>query len=453
MPGRKKQTSRVLILLTVLLSLVFSVTLTQSSANPDDISRTQNIPDVIVADNVSKETVPADVSTEEFQKETENKAADTKDFSTSRNTEKKKAEESTQQPAGTWIPEDGKWYYQINDYYKTGWLYEDNNWYYFDKTGVMQIGWVESQKRWFFMDEDGIMQTGWIEDGGKWYHMDDEGVMQTGWLEEENQWYYLNKDGDMQIGWLKSNDKWYYFNANGTMATGWIVESGKRYFLQDDGVWDPAAVPDASTIPDAPEGAMIALTYDDGPGMYTDRLLNTLEKNGAKATFFMVGENIPNYPAAIQRMEALGCELGNHTMTHQDLATLKEEEITQQIDGVNQALTDIIGHGATLVRPPYGSSNDTVTSTVSLPLILWSMDTLDWKTLDIPSTVDTVFSSVKDGDVILMHDIHETSVAASEIIIPALVEKGYKLVTVSELAAAKGITLNNGVLYGGMGQN
>lgn len=449
MPGRKKRTSRVLILLTVLLCLFFGGTFTQSAAGPDGISYRKSIPDIIVADNQSPEAM-SDEADKDFQEE----ATDTEDP-----TEQKEASDSkpsqdqeADAPAGKWILEYGQWYYQINDYYKTGWLYENNNWYYFDKSGVMQIGWVESQKRWFYLDEDGIMQTGWVQSKGKWYHMDEEGAMQTGWLEDDNQWYYLNEDGAMQIGWLKLGDKWYYLNANGTMATGWIVDNGKRYFLQENGVWDPSAVPDASSIPEAPEGAMVALTYDDGPGMYTDRLLNTLEANGAKATFFMVGQNIPNYPSTIARMEALGCELGNHTLDHKDLSTLTEEEIQAQVDGVNQMLTDIVGHGATVVRPPYGSANDTVKATVGLPLILWSMDTLDWKTLDIPSTVDTVFSTIQDGDIILMHDIHETSVAASEIIIPALIEKGYQLVTVSELASAKGVTLGTGVLYGNMNQ-
>lgn len=465
MPGRKKRTSRVLILLTVLLSLFFSATLTQSSANPTAVSSEKQMPDIIVAENTQEKSQTAELTDSgltdgDFQGEANTDDPAKKDeetFQNSQNTAKdadeSSAEEPEEEPIGDWILDNGSWYYQIHDYYKTGWLYEDDKWYYFDKTGVMQTGWVESQKRWFFMDEDGIMQTGWVQTGGKWYHMDEEGIMQTGWLEVDGQWYYLSDKGDMRTGWIQIGDKWYYFNSNGTMATGWIVANGKRYFLQDNGVWDPAAVPDAASIPEAPEGAMVALTYDDGPGLYTDRLLDTLEANNAKATFFMLGENIPNYPSTIQRMEALGCELGNHTANHKDLAALTQEEITAQVGQVDQALTDIVGHGSTLVRPPYGSANDLVKSTVQVPLILWSMDTLDWKTLDIPSTVDTVFTNIKDGDIILMHDIHETSVAASEIIIPALVEKGYQLVTVSELAAAKGIEMHTGILYGNMGQN
>lgn len=466
MPGRKKRTSRVLILITVLLSLLFSATLTQSSANPVAVRSGERMPDIIVADNTSEESQPKELTDGSFQDKASEDGANTDDpakkeeetFSNSQSSADTSGnlDDGTQAeaaPLGTWILDGGDWYYQINDYYKTGWLFEDNHWYYFDKTGVMQTGWVDSQKRWFFMDEDGIMQTGWIQTGGKWYHLDDEGIMQTGWLEVEDQWYYLSEKGDMQTGWLQLNDCWYYLNSNGTMATGWIVANGKRYFLQENGVWDPTAVPDAGSIPDAPQGAMVALTFDDGPGMYTDRLLDALEKSNAKATFFMVGENIPKYPSAIQRMDALGCELGNHTANHKDLTELTEEEIGAQVGQVDQALTDIVGHGSTLVRPPYGAANDLVKSTVQVPLVLWSMDTLDWKTLDIQSTVDTVFTNIKDGDIILMHDIHETSVAAAEIIIPALVEKGYQLVTVSEMAAAKGTELHTGILYGSMGQD
>ena len=109
---------------------------------------------------------------------------------------------------------------------------------------------------------------------------------------------------------------------------------------------------------------------------------------------------------------------------------------------------NLTGQGATVVRPPYGSVNDTVKATVGTPMILWSIDTLDWKTQDVQSTVEEVMNNVQDGSIILMHDIYSTSVDAAEILSPQLIEDGYQLVTVHELAAAHGKELNPGVTYG-----
>ncbi len=101
-----------------------------------------------------------------------------------------------------------------------------------------------------------------------------------------------------------------------------------------------------------------------------------------------------------------------------------------------------------MVRPPYGSVNDTVESTVGTPMILWSIDTLDWKTQDVESTVEEVMNNVKDGSIILMHDIFSTSVDAAEILIPQLIEEGYQLVTVHELASLhQAQNLSTGVTY------
>lgn len=104
------------------------------------------------------------------------------------------------------------------------------------------------------------------------------------------------------------------------------------------------------------------------------------------------------------------------------------------------------------MRPPYGSVNDTVKSAINLPLILWSIDTLDWKTLNAESTVEEVMNNVTDGSVILMHDIFSTSVDAAEILIPQLIEKGYQLVTVHELAALHQTELSAGVTYSEFGE-
>lgn len=368
-----------------------------------------------------------------------------------------------------WIEDNGHTYYLgENGAMATGWLDWDGNTYYFDSSGGMAVGWITVDDKSYYMREDGAMTIGWLTDGGKsyfmnadgskavstWiesegkrYYLDEEGTLKpAGWISLDNTWFYIQSDGSAATGWLQLGDKWYYLKNDGAMATGWITDdNGKAYFLKNNGVWDPGAKKEA---PSTGGGPMVALTFDDGPGKYTDGILSVLEQNGSKATFFMLGKLIPRYPDVVKRMKALGCELGNHSYDHSDLSKLGDSDVSAQINNTNQALIDLTGEGASCVRPPYGAFNATVRSTSNAPLILWSIDTLDWKTRDTQTTIDTVLNNVKDGDIVLMHDIHEPSARAAETLIPALKEMGYQLVTVSELAAAKGIPLENGKAYG-----
>lgn len=146
-------------------------------------------------------------------------------------------------------------------------------------------------------------------------------------------------------------------------------------------------------------------------------------------------------------MEEIGCEIGNHTNTHANLTKLDVAGINNEIGTVDQLLADIIGRGATVIRPPWGEKNDTVKSTVQNPLIMWSIDTLDWKTRNAESTISTVMNNVGDGDIILMHDIHTQSVDAAIQLIPKLQAAGYQLVTVSELAQSRNINMEKGGVY------
>ena len=298
--------------------------------------------------------------------------------------------------------------------------------------------WTASGSDWTFL-VDGNAYTGWLTDtDGKRYYFDKAGIMQTGWVDVENKRYYMDLDGIMQTGDITVDGKTYHLNADGSLQG-----------------YEPSAVTAQSDSSDKKSKKKkkttqktIALTFDDGPSSFTDRLLDCLEANNAKATFFMVGKEILSFPDEVKRMKALGCELGNHTYDHTDLATLSASDISSQISKVDQELVNLTGQGATVVRPPYGSVNDTVKATVGTPMILWSIDTLDWKTQDVQATVEEVMNNVQDGSIILMHDIYSTSVDAAEILIPQLIEDGYQLVTVHELAAAHGKELNPGVTYG-----
>ena len=191
-----------------------------------------------------------------------------------------------------------------------------------------------------------------------------------------------------------------------------------------------------------PSRPMIALTFDDGPAAPDNRILAALEAVGGRATFFMVGQNVKGHPDIIRRMMADGCELGNHSWSHPQLNKLSAGEVRSQINRTNDAIAAVAGHGATVMRCPYGATGGSVKSVLGdmgYASILWSIDTLDWKTRNASSTVSSVLNNVKDGDIILMHSLYGATAEAVETMVPELVRRGYQLVTVSELAAARGV--------------
>lgn len=191
-----------------------------------------------------------------------------------------------------------------------------------------------------------------------------------------------------------------------------------------------------------PSRPMIALTFDDGPrASVTNRILDSLAANGGRATFFMVGTSINGNAAVIQRMVSQGCEVGNHTNDHKYLSKLGAEGITSQLGAVNQKVAAACGVSPVLMRPPGGYINDNtlaVLKNLGMPAIMWSIDTRDWQHRNPQKTIETVLTQVKDGDIILMHDLYETTAQAAEVLIPELTARGYQLVTVSELASYRG---------------
>lgn len=186
---------------------------------------------------------------------------------------------------------------------------------------------------------------------------------------------------------------------------------------------------------------VVALTFDDGPSKYTPQILDCLERYGATATFFATGNSVYAYPDVLRRASRAGMEIGNHTMNHQRLTSVSASVVLSQVNSNADVIEKVTGVRPTIVRPPYGSYNSSVIQTVNLPFILWSIDTLDWKTRNAQKTIDAVLSDVSDGDIILMHDLYVPTVQATEVLVPALMERGFDVVSVSELAKRKGITL------------
>lgn len=193
---------------------------------------------------------------------------------------------------------------------------------------------------------------------------------------------------------------------------------------------------------------MIALTFDDGPNApVTNRILDALAEYDSRATFFVVGNRLRNYPDTLKRILSEGSELGSHTYNHKSLTLLKSKEIKKELDAVDDRLLEMLGTKTQTLRPPYGAVNDLVRKAAKKPLIYWSIDTEDWKHRNAKTIVKHVMSQVQDGDIILFHDLYDTTAAAIERLVPKLIEEGYQLVTVSELFEAKGIPLENGIVY------
>lgn len=253
---------------------------------------------------------------------------------------------------------------------------------------------------------------------------------------------FKKTDGNFAANeFIVSQGEKYYFDENGEKLTGEQQIGIKKCVFAEDG----KLISEESTID--PNKPMVALTFDDGPGSETGKILEVLEKNNSRATFFMLGKNAKLYPDAVKKMQEIGCELGNHTNTHPQLTKLSAEQIKSEIGITAESVSAASGGFApTVIRPPYGAVNATVKENAGQPLIMWSVDTLDWKTRNVQSNIDAVLGA-KDGDIILMHDIHKQSVEAAVQVIPMLVAKGYQLVTVSELAEAKGFTMESGGKY------
>lgn len=197
-----------------------------------------------------------------------------------------------------------------------------------------------------------------------------------------------------------------------------------------------------------PSRPMVALTFDDGPfAPVGNQIMDCLAQYGGKATFFVVGSRVSAYGAEMQRMAAEGHEIGNHTYEHKTLTKLNGAQIQSQINLCNDAVQAACGVRPSLVRPPGGAKNNTVIANVQAPVIMWSIDTRDWKTRNAAKTVNAVMSQVRDGDIVLMHELYSQSGAAALEIIPRLTEAGYQLVTVSEMAALRGGAAPGGVYF------
>ena len=204
----------------------------------------------------------------------------------------------------------------------------------------------------------------------------------------------------------------------------------------------PAQIPRDETVP------LVALTFDDGPRSGTTAaLLDGLALREIPATFFLVGSCIPGREELVRRMAQEGHQIGIHTYDHVLVTGLSRRDFSRQMERTRSLLHEVLGDGTFWLRPPYGIVDASVRRWADSPLILWSVDPEDWKDKTVSRIVSSVLDQVKDGDIILMHDIYPTSVEAALRIADALSDRGFCFVTVEQLMALRGVTPQAGALY------
>ncbi len=184
---------------------------------------------------------------------------------------------------------------------------------------------------------------------------------------------------------------------------------------------------------------VIALTFDDGPKRETtERLLDILEKYDARATFFVVGSRAEKNKDILKRAYDLNCQIGNHSYSHSMLTKLTLDEAKTEINKTSNIVFEATGDYARVGRPPYGSLNHEIKEASKIDWFNWALDTYDWKTRDSDTIYKRIMENAENGDIILMHDLYDTTVEAVERVVPELAEKGYQFVTVKELIDIKG---------------
>lgn len=201
----------------------------------------------------------------------------------------------------------------------------------------------------------------------------------------------------------------------------------------------PGQRPSTAVGPDCTQETCVALTYDDGPGAETPTLVKSLVDAKAPATFFQLGQMVQANPEIGKQVASAGNEIGAHSYSHPNLAQQGDQRLHKEVGGTARILEEVYGRKPMIFRPPYGAHNKQVREVVrrsGAAIIQWDADTMDWKTRSTTQTVDSAVHgrAVQSGSIILMHDIHPSTVAAAPAIVDGLQKKGVTLVTVSELS-------------------
>ncbi|MDR1291835.1 MAG: polysaccharide deacetylase family protein [Clostridiales Family XIII bacterium] len=195
---------------------------------------------------------------------------------------------------------------------------------------------------------------------------------------------------------------------------------------------------------------MIALTFDDGPSQYTEHIVELLDRYDCRATFCVIGNRVGPQKGRVRAVAAQGSEVVGHSWDHKNLTSLSKKKIRRELKKTNQAIKSVTGVRPAMYRPPYGAYDEKVrkaSKKLHLALLTWSYDTKDWKSLDPKKVYGRIKKHAEGDQILLMHDIHESTAIAMDKVIPWLVGQGYELVTVSELMYYKGIDIKPGIVY------
>ncbi len=205
-----------------------------------------------------------------------------------------------------------------------------------------------------------------------------------------------------------------------------------------------------------PTRPMVALTFDDGPSEYTGEILDLLTQYGGAATFCIVGNRVSSYPDQIRAIAAQGSEIATHTWSHQKLTSLNSASMERQIMRPIEAVHEIVDAPVRFLRPPYGAVDSNVRAVarkLGMPIVLWSIDTEDWRTMNADKTARAILKNVKNGSIVLMHDVHQPTLQAMRTVIPELAARGYQMVTLSELYSVREGGAQPGVVYSHLDPN
>ncbi len=357
-----------------------------------------------------------------------------------------------------WISSEGGWWYQEADgsYPVSVWKKIGDFWYYFDDSGYMYTGWIKLNGHWFYLNTDGTMahdtwvgndylnsdgvwtetwgSTGWQMRGGNWYYFNDDGKPFTGWLKDGRDWYYLNTDGGLHYGWLQDGGDWYYMGEDGRMCIDWIWDND-WYLMGPDGKW-------------IYNNKIIYLTFDDGPGPYTDRLLGILDKYNVKATFFVTNA-FPAYRDCIGRAYNAGHTIAVHSATHNYRQIYASEAAYwSDFEYMQSIVVSQTGHRTNLFRFPGGSSNGVskfnpgIMTRLSYSSQAKGYVYFDWNVMsgDAGNTTSSTvcFSNLVQGvsannvSVVLCHDVKSYTVDSMESFIPWALSNGYTFIPLTE---------------------
>ena len=211
----------------------------------------------------------------------------------------------------------------------------------------------------------------------------------------------------------------------------------------------PLTAEGTDTEEDIVKVGLVAITFDDGPGPHTEKLLDGLKDTDAKVTFFIVGNRLEEYPEPMIRAYKDGHEIASHSWDHADLTKLSAAEIDENLQKVEDKVYELLGGniGTLNVRPPKGFVDEQTLSAIDAPIILWNVDTGDWQSRNAESVKQHIIDHAQDGAIILLHDLYESSVDGALAAIEELEEQGYTFVTVNELFRRKGQELTPGVQY------